>query len=312
MTRSFQFSVFSFQCVAVATGLFICRIAYGDQNLAALCADRTAIERVYYNHRLGEKPPFEQVSPPSLIERLVKEDLRKESALKKVYGVEVTPAMLEAEVQRIDTTTRAPDVLAELKAALGNDPSRFARTVARPIVVERELRSRFDNDDQLHAAQRRQAEQTRNELLAARGQGVGKLVALLKHSHSNEVNEITWQLAARPPEQEAANADAAEIQKRFGPNAQILASPQSGGKERKFYFEDLSPELQKVLRAQLRQAGDVSAVIETPGSFLLYVTREKTDTILSVAGLTLPKRSYKQWIEQTGEDHGQPEKSRSP
>ena len=53
---------------------------------AALVQARTAIERVYYNHRLGQKPPFEQVSPPSLIERLVKEDLRKEAVLKQVYG----------------------------------------------------------------------------------------------------------------------------------------------------------------------------------------------------------------------------------
>jgi hypothetical protein len=271
------------------------------EDIALLCADRAAIERVYYNHRLGEKPPFEQVSPPSLIDRLVRQELRKESALKKAYGVEITPAMLEAEAQRINTTTRAPDVLAELKAALGNDPARFARTVARPIVVERELRSRFDNDDHLHTPQRRQVEQARNELLAARSQGAGaeKLVALLKRGHSNEVNEVTWELAARPPEQETANPDAAEIQKRFGPNAQILASPQSGGgKERKFYFEDLSPELQKVLRAQLRQPADVSAVIETPNSFLLYVTKEKTGAILSVAGLNLPKRSYEQWLEE--------------
>lgn len=47
------------------------------------------------------------------------------------------------------------------------------------------------------------------------------------------------------------------------------------GKETKFYFADLPGELQKVLRVQLRQPGDVSAVIETPGGFLLYVAKEK-------------------------------------
>jgi len=29
-------------------------------HFADLCADRIAIERVYYQHRLGNKPPFEQ------------------------------------------------------------------------------------------------------------------------------------------------------------------------------------------------------------------------------------------------------------
>ena len=83
-------------------------IAIAD-DFASLRADRAAIERVYYNHRLGDKPPFEQALPRETLERLVRDDLRKEAALKKVYGVEITSAILEAEVRRITTTTRAPD-----------------------------------------------------------------------------------------------------------------------------------------------------------------------------------------------------------
>src|SRR2546423_1187222 len=176
--------------------LFACQSACGDGNFAELCADRAAIERVYYNHRLGEKPPFEQALPAATLEALVRQDLRKEAALKRAYGVDVTPAMLDAEVQRINTTTRAPEVLAELKAALGNDPARFARAMAKPIVVERRLREKFDNDDALHAPQRRQVEQTRNELLAAKRNGAGpeKLLGLLKQPASNAVSETIWQL----------------------------------------------------------------------------------------------------------------------
>jgi len=270
-------------------------------DVAPLCADRAVIERVYYNHRLGEKPPFEQLLPPATLEKLVRQDLHKEAALKKVYGVEVTPALLDAEVQRINTTTRAPEMLAEIKAALGNDPVRFANVFARPTLVERLLRERFDNDDKLHAPQRRQVEQTRNELLTAKTNGADseKLIALLQRSHSNAVTETTWQLAARPTETKAPTADEIEIRKRFGPNAQVLSSPHTGeGKARNFYFDDLPDELQNVLRVQLRQPGDVSAVIETPGGFLLYVAKEKTDAILSVAGLSLLKRGYEQWLEE--------------
>ena len=270
-----------------------------------LIADRAAIERVYHNHRLGEKPPFEQVLTRVMLENLVRQDLRKEAALKKAYGVEVTPAMLDAEVQRINTTTRAPEMLAEIKAALGNDPARFARAMAKPILVERQLREKFDNDDALHAPQRRQVEQTRNELLAGKKAGADydKLLALLKRNHSYGVTETTWQFGARPAETNAPAADEIEIQKRFGPNAQILASPPAGiGKEQKLYFEDLPGELQKVLRVQLRQPGDVSAVIETPGGFLLYVTRAKTSAVLSVAGLSMPKHGYDEWLEEQSEN----------
>jgi len=51
-----------------------------------------------------------------------------------------------------------------------------------------------------------------------------------------------------------------------------------------------------VLRVQLRRRGDVSAVIEMPGGFLLCVAKEKTDAVLSAAVLSLPKRNYEEWL----------------
>jgi hypothetical protein len=278
--------------------LSLCSIALAD-DFASLRADRAAIERVYYNHRLGDKPPFEQALPRETLERLVRDDLRKEAALKKVYGVEITSPILEAEVRRINTTTRAPDMLAEIKAALDNDTDRFARTVARPFVVERLLHERFDKDDNLHAPQRRQAELAREALLAAKkaGSGFDKLLPLLKRDHSNDVSETTWQLGARPEEKAAReNANEAEIRRHYGPKAQVLSSPDSGRNDGKTYFEDLPPELQRVLSIQLQQAGAVSAVIEMPGGFLVYLLKERTAETLSAATLSIPKQSYEQWL----------------
>lgn len=228
-------------------------------DLTSLFADRAAIERVYYHHRLGEKHPFEQALPPATLENLVRQDLREEAALKRNYGVEVTPALLDSEVQRINSTTRAPEMLAEMKTALGNDPTRFANVFAKPILVERLLREKFDNDDNIHAPQRRQAEQTRQELLAAKAKGanIEKLLTLLQRRDSNSVIEMAAH--ARPAETNAPKMELLEVQKRFGPNAQLLSSPHADGPERKFYFADLQIELQNVLRVQLRKAGDVSA-----------------------------------------------------
>lgn len=282
----FQLLVF-LACVSTAMA--------GD--FSRLCESRTAIERVYYNHRLGDKPPFEQTLPRESVERLVRVELRKESALKQIYHMEITPSMVQAEVQRIQTTTRDAGTLAELKTALGDDPARFAETVARPIVVERELRRRFENDDQIHAPERHAVEQTRDALLAAQGSSVDDLVQLLKRGHSNEVREITWQLTSRPQEKGTESQELAEVKKRFGPDAQIISPiPQNGG-EQKFYLDEVPADLQNVLRVQLRQPGDISAVIETPESFLLYVTIQKTDAVLQVAGWTLFKRSYEQWLD---------------
>jgi len=289
--------------------------AIGSEDFSTLCADRTAIERVYYSHRLGNKPPFGQTLPPAVLENLVRLDLKKEAVLQKTYGVVITPTLLNAEVQRINSTTRAPDVLAEIKAALDNDTNRFAQTVAKPILVERLLRDKFENDDALHAATRHEVEKVRAQLTNAvaefrRSRGdeaqtsnpqpglAGNLIAILKAGHSNEVSEATWQLDRRPTETNARTADEIEIKKRFGPDAQLLSAQHRAESEPKFYFEDVPAELQRVLQVQLRQPGDVSAVIETPGGFLLYVCKEKTSETFTVACLSLPKRNYEQWLEE--------------
>jgi hypothetical protein len=281
---------------------------------------------VYYNHRLGQKPPFEEALTPATLEGLVRLDLKKEAVLRKTYGVTITPALLDAEVQRINTTTRAPEMLAEIKVALGNDAAKFAQAFAKPFLVERLLRERFDNDDALHAAQRRAAEGMHKQFLQAaagksetrnpKAEGSPKsearrlqaavvtsnLLAILKASPGGQVTESIWQLGARPAETNAPAADELEIKQRFGPNAQLISPPRGAERDRKQYFEDLPGELQRVLRLQLRQPGDVSAVIEAPGAFLLFVAKETTDTALTVACLSLPKRRYEQWLsEQTGE-----------
>ncbi|MDB6020062.1 MAG: hypothetical protein JWR19_4551 [Pedosphaera sp.] len=277
--------------------LLLSSVARAD-DFAALVRDRAAIERVYYQHRLGQKPPFEETLPPAALEKLVRLDLNKEAVLRKKYSIVITPAMIEAEVQRINSTTRAPEMLAELKAALGNDPIKFANVFAKPILVERDLHVRFENDDALHAAQRREGEQVRTQLLATQNSGADgtNRLALLQQSHRAEVSELTWQLGARPAETNAPDAELLEAQKRFGPNAQVLSAPQDADKERKLYFMDLPDDLQSVLQAQLRRAGDVSAVIETPGGFLFYLAKEKTSAILNIAVLSIPKRDYEQWL----------------
>jgi hypothetical protein len=297
-----------------------CAAAQADDPVA-LVRDRASIEQVYYIHRLGQKPPFQEALPPATLEDLVRLDSKKEAVLRKAYGVTITPALLDAEVQRIDTTTRAPDMLTEIKVALDNDPLKFAQAFAKPFLVERLLRDKFENDEALHLPQRREAESVREQLLqAAIPQGsrrtnvasasppspvssatnalVAGLLAILRTKHDSAVTETTWQLGARPPDTNAPAADELEIKQRFGPQAQLLASPNHAERDRKQYFEDLPNELARVLRVQLRQPGDVSAVIETPTGFLLYLATEKTDTALSVACLSLPKRGYDQWLEE--------------
>ena len=242
----------------------------------------------------------------------MKAELHKEALLARLYHVEIKDRQIETELKRIDRETRAPEMLAEIKAALGNDPRRFARAVVKPIVVDRELRNRFDNDDRLHALQREQAETVRRKLLAVRqpGDSSATLLQTLKETKVGTVAEVTWRLGARPEATPARNVSApaaspmpvqarslkysldatAQFAQPLSPVEQPTEPPD------KFYLEDLSPELRKVLRAQLQEPGDVSAVVETPNDFLLFVARDRTEKILSAAALSIPKRSFEQWL----------------
>lgn len=162
----------------------------------SLSDDRTAIELVYYQHRIGTKPPFEQTLPAAQIKKLVALELRKEAVLKQAYGVTITDALVEAEVRRINETTRAPEVLTELKAALGNDPSRFARSMARPIVVERTLRLRFENDDKLHAPERGKIEALRSSLLKNGSATYAARMALITAAKLGDAPELGFSVSA--------------------------------------------------------------------------------------------------------------------
>ena len=264
-----------------------------------LCADRTAVERVYYHHRTGTKPPFDQALPRASLERMVRREMKQEAVLRDRYAVAITPALLDGEVQRINTSTRAPEMLAEIKAALGNDPARFAHSFAKAILVERLLREKFENDDALHAAGRRQCEALRNHVLSAKASGAApaQLVAQLQRLGSNRVMQATWRLTPRPADSHETPADPARIRAQSGPEASALSQPFGADTDPQHYFDDLPEPLQEVLKAQLRQAGDISAVIETPASFLLYLAREKNDSVLIAACLALPKRGFDHWLD---------------
>ena len=302
---------------ATIAALLLLRVSLAaGSDVASLCAERASIERVYHGHRTGTNRPFEQAMPAALLEKLVRADAKKEAVLERFYGVKITGPMVVAESQRIDATTRASEILGEIKAALGHDPARFARAMARPIVVERTLRARFENDDALHAPQRRIAESSRTRLRGMQEGGFAARLAALQECREGEVQEqVAWELTPRPstdaPPAPSTPASPTTAKTSGGiysneataQVAQVLSSPEKSHaeKERTFYIEDLPAELQAVLRAQLHQPGDVSAVIETPGAFQIYLAKARTAKSLTAAVFTLRKRSYEDWLAEQPE-----------
>jgi hypothetical protein len=100
-----------------------------------------AIEQVYWNHRLWPstnpqpKPPLSAVMTDEALGAKVEDYLRKSNALATLWGRPVSATQLQAEVARMVRQSQDGQVLAELFAALDDDPFVIAETLARQHLV---------------------------------------------------------------------------------------------------------------------------------------------------------------------------------
>jgi N-acetylneuraminic acid mutarotase len=110
-------------------------------------AYQRAIEDVYWRHRIWPKenskpkPSLDEVMSVQRIEKKVEDYLCDAQVLEDYWQRPITPNQLQAELERIATHTKQPEVLRELFAALGNDSYIIAECLARPIVAQRLLKS---------------------------------------------------------------------------------------------------------------------------------------------------------------------------
>jgi N-acetylneuraminic acid mutarotase len=106
-------------------------------------AYQRAVEEVYWQHRIwpkenpGSKPSLDEVMSQQQIQQKVQKYLHNSELLADQWQRPITPEQLQAEINRMASHTRQPEVLRDLFAALGNDPLVIAECLARPILSER-------------------------------------------------------------------------------------------------------------------------------------------------------------------------------
>ncbi|HEU5180978.1 MAG TPA: hypothetical protein VFW45_09305, partial [Candidatus Polarisedimenticolia bacterium] len=127
-----------------------------------------AIERVYYSHQLEARLPFDQAVPPEALKAKVRDTLWKSAILQEQWHAPVTAPMLQAEMQRLARSTRLPDRLREVFAALHDDPFLIQECLARPLLVDRLARSFFSSDERIHRPSRLKMEALREALVSGR------------------------------------------------------------------------------------------------------------------------------------------------
>src|SRR6266404_7309105 len=97
-------------------------------SFAERVAYQRAIEDVYWRHRIwpkdrpDPKPSLDAVMSQAQLEKKVADYLGDSQALEDDWHRPITAEQLQAEIDRIASHTKVPEVLRELFAALGNDP----------------------------------------------------------------------------------------------------------------------------------------------------------------------------------------------
>jgi hypothetical protein len=125
----------------------------GTLSFAERVAYQRAIEDVYWRHRIwpkerpDPKPSLEAMMSQATIEKKVQDYLRNSELPEQDWQKPITADQLQAEMDRMASHTKQPEVLRELFAALGNDPFVIAECLARPVLAER-----FANGDPVATA----------------------------------------------------------------------------------------------------------------------------------------------------------------
>ena len=102
-----------------------------------------AIEEIYWRHRIwpkenpAPKPSLDAIISQRQLEQKVEAYVRKSQLVTAERGLAITASELQAEMDRMASHTKQPDVLRELFAALENDPFVIAECLAKPILAER-------------------------------------------------------------------------------------------------------------------------------------------------------------------------------
>jgi hypothetical protein len=142
-------------------------------SFAERVAYQWAIEDVYWRHRIwpkengNPKPSLDAVMSQAQIEKKVEDYLRDSQSLADDWQRPITADQLQAEMERMASNTKQPEVLHELFAALGNDPFVIAECLARPVLTERLMADVLAQDQTVRFESLRTAEPEMPKKVAA-------------------------------------------------------------------------------------------------------------------------------------------------
>ncbi len=259
---------------------------------------QTQIERVWYNHRIwpkenpGPKPLFETMVARELIERRAGEPLQYTAALKQFFNLEITPAMLQSEMDRMAKGTQDAATLRELFAALHDDPRLIAETLGRQTLADRLLRSNYSWDLKLHAPVRARANSIASDLAPFKGRGRADFGAGegVWKSLGGEFHRHTFLLDEK--------ADASPVIPGHEPDITRVKAAEFAAMKEKYASRGVGAAHASPLRMMDALPDENAGAIhpaETADGFVLQHAALITDSRIEIESIVIQKTSFDEW-----------------
>ncbi len=235
------------------------------------------IEDVYWAHRIwpegnpGVKPPRAEVVSRRQVETIVETSLLHEAALRVVWGAALSPAQIQAELDRVALESQHPELLRDVFSALDDDPYLVAECFVRPRLAERTLQHRYAADSEIHAATRRAAE----TILLSRPTAAGL------EAHGASVSDLVFRVA---------DSDAPDMATVGGSAPELLVSPDELADLTR-WIEDKLGDLPALVGAGF------SPLIEEERRFVSISVLGANDRSLRVSVASWAKDDMESWLE---------------
>ncbi len=237
-----------------------------------------AVERTRYQFVIGNTRPFDEVYPRSVFEKRVQREAAEERVLKNVFGLAVTPKLLDQELDRIEKSTKAPDQWEAIKKTLKNDRRLIEEVFCRPLLVDRALRAKFAFDQKIHAVPHQKAREARAAFLEGKQVPGSKVVVARR---KGEAAPTTEEMLGKAKEE-------ASVPRVLSPPKE---DQQSGP-------VTLDPEVTAVLEKELKRPGDVTTILEERDCFEVFRLIEVTNESWKLDAVRFSKVDFDSWLER--------------
>ena len=127
-----------------------------EQYIDNLVRCKTKLDELKWTYNLWPKenktpkPTFSEIVNPELIRYSILENLKMEAVLLDTFNFEVTPEMLQHDLDRMASNTKDPKRLKELFAVLNNDSMSIVQCVSKPYLVLNKLGSQYSFNNTVH------------------------------------------------------------------------------------------------------------------------------------------------------------------